>query len=76
MNYFCQSCKFDKISFYGLTKDPATKEYIFVIRKGMYGECLNCYKYNTDYSWCQLCDPQLLTEGWTSGDETVTKQVI
>ena len=41
------------------------------MRKGIYGECLNCYRYNTDYSWCQSCDPQLLTVGWTSSDETI-----
>ena len=42
-----------------------------MIRKGIYGECLNCYRYNTDYSWCQSCDPQLLTVRWASGDETI-----
>src|SRR5437764_8723803 len=39
--------------------------------KKNYGECLNCYRYNTNYSWCQSCDPQLLTEGWTSSNRTV-----
>ena len=46
-----------------------------MIRKGKYGECLNCYRHNTNYSWCQSCDPQLLTEGWTSGNETIDKLV-
>ena len=48
---------------------------MFVMRKGICGECLNCYRYNTNYSWCQSCDPQLLTEGWTSGDETIDELI-
>ena len=72
------------IHTYGLTQDPITKEYIIVmeytslqdyedpyIRKEYFGECPICNKYNTDYSWCQSCDPKLLTEGWTSGNETL-----
>ena len=35
-----------------------------------YGECPTCNRYNTSYSWCQSCDQKLLTEGWTSGNET------
>ena len=46
-----------------------------MIRKGIYGECLNCYRYNTSYSWCQSCDPQLLTEGWTSGNEIIDELI-
>ena len=46
-----------------------------MLRKGIYGECLNCYRYNTNYSWCQSCDPQLLTEGWTSGNGTIDKLI-
>ena len=36
-------------------------------------KCPNCHEYNnnTNYSWCQTCDPRLLTEGWTSGNETI-----
>ena len=45
------------------------------MRKGIYGECLNCYRCNTDYSWCQSCDPLLLTKGWTSGDETIDELI-
>ena len=45
------------------------------MRKGKYGECLNCYRYNTNYSWCQSCDPQLLTEGWTSGNEIIDELI-
>ena len=32
-------------------------------REKFYGECPTCNRYNTDYSWCQSCDPKLLTEG-------------
>src|SRR3954466_5597884 len=45
------------------------------IRKEEYGECLTCNKYSTDYSWCQSCDPKLLTEGWTSGNETLDELI-
>src|SRR5438874_7677220 len=44
-------------------------------RKNEYGECQTCNRCNTDYSWCQSCDPQLLTEGWTSGNETIDKLI-
>ena len=40
------------------------------IRKEKYGECPTCNRYNTYHSWCQSCNPKLLTEGWTSGNET------
>jgi len=40
-----------------------------------YGECPTCYRYNTDDSWCQSCDPKLLTEGWTSGNETLDELI-
>jgi hypothetical protein len=40
-----------------------------------YGECPTCYRYNTDYSWCQSCNPKLLTEGWTSGNETLEELI-
>src|SRR5687768_11748543 len=45
------------------------------IRKEEYGECQTCNRYNTHYSWCQSCDPKLLTEGWTSGNETLDKLI-
>ena len=44
-------------------------------RKEEYGECPTCYRYNTYYSWCQSCDPKLLTEGWTSGNETLDELI-
>ena len=40
-----------------------------------YGECPTCNRYNTDVSWCQSCDPKLLTEGWTSGNETLDELI-
>ena len=79
------------IHIYGLTQDPITKEYIFIMkyiidgspqndeyskkRDEKYGECPICIRYNTCYSWCQSCDPKLLTEGWTSGDETLDELI-
>ena len=78
-------------NIYGLTQDPATKEYIFVMhymedgslqndeysdgRNEILGECPTCNRYNTHYSWCRLCDPKLLTEGWTSGNETLDELI-
>src|SRR5688572_27296499 len=44
-------------------------------RKAYYGECPTCNRYNTRYSWCQSCDPKLLTEGWTSGNETLDELI-
>ena len=81
----------DKVYIYGLTQDPITKEYISVMhymedgnlqndeyyykRREYYGECPICYRYNTNRSWCQTCDPKLLTEGWTSGNETLDELI-
>src|SRR5688572_8955730 len=45
------------------------------IRNEEYGECPTCYRYNTNDSWCQSCDPKLLTEGWTSGNETLDELI-
>ena len=44
-------------------------------RKKYYGECPTCNRYNTYYSWCQSCNPKLLTEGWTSGNETLDELI-
>src|SRR5215210_530106 len=40
-----------------------------------HGECLTCDRYNTHQAWCQSCDPKLLTEGWTSGNETLDELI-
>ena len=81
----------DKAYIYGLTQDPITKEYISVMhhmedgnlqndeysdkRQKFRGECPTCNRYNTSSAWCQLCDPRLLTEGWTSGNETLDELI-
>jgi serine/threonine protein kinase len=44
-------------------------------RKEKYGTCPNCNKYNTNHSWCQLCDSWQLTQGWTSGNETLDELI-
>ena len=44
-------------------------------RDEKYGECLICNRYNTDWTWCQSCNPKLLTEGWTSGNETLDELI-
>ena len=44
-------------------------------RREKYGKCPTCNRYNTIYSWCQSCDPKLLTEGWTSGNETLDELI-
>ena len=44
-------------------------------RKYYYGECPTCNRYNTNWAWCQSCDPKLLTEGWTSGNETLDELI-
>ena len=83
--------KGDIIHIYGLTQDPITKEYISVMhhmedgspqndeyskgRRKYYGECPTCNRYNTNNSWCQSCNPKLLTEGWTSGNETLDELI-
>ena len=40
-----------------------------------HGECPTCNRYNTCWAWCQSCDPKLLTEGWTSGNETLDELI-
>ena len=42
-----------------------------VERKGKYGECPACTRNNSNYSWCQSCDPYLLTKGWTTGNNEI-----
>ena len=44
-------------------------------RREEYDKCPTCNRYNTAYSWCQTCDTQLLTQGWTSGNETIDKLI-
>src|SRR5688572_235873 len=58
-------------------EDTSTVEYDEYSdkRDEIYGECPTCNKYNTDWAWCQSCDPKLLTEGWTSGNETLDELI-
>src|SRR6266511_2059161 len=51
--------------------DVVTNDNFSDKRCDFFGKCSTCNKYNTDYSWCQTCDPYLLTQGWTSGNETI-----
>src|SRR5215216_149479 len=44
-------------------------------RKEEYRKCPTCNRYNTDWTWCQSCNPKLLTEGWTSGNETLDELI-
>src|SRR6185369_3280675 len=44
-------------------------------RRQEYGECPKCNRYNTNCAWCQSCDPELLTKGWTSGNETLDELI-
>src|SRR5687767_12908765 len=53
-----------------LQNDEYSKE-----RTVLYNECPTCYRYNTYVAWCQSCDPKLLTEGWTSGNETLDELI-
>ncbi|RIB23021.1 hypothetical protein C2G38_2033095 [Gigaspora rosea] len=40
-------------------------------RYSSYGKCSSCNRYNTSLAWCQSCDPQKTTQGWTSGNKDV-----
>ena len=64
----------DGIKHYDDTSTDKNDEYQ-KDRNKYYGECPTCNRYNTWYSWCQSCDPKLLTEGWTSGNETLDELI-
>src|SRR5207253_504870 len=36
-----------------------------------YGKCSTCNGYNTLGGWCQSCDPQSLTLGWSSKNSEI-----
>ncbi|RIB28808.1 kinase-like domain-containing protein [Gigaspora rosea] len=73
----CVQLKNSEHKVYGLTHDTATNEYMLVVdefgskRVKRNGKCANCNRFNTSYSWCQTCDPQKTTRGWTSGNTDV-----
>ncbi|CAG8713547.1 11775_t:CDS:2, partial [Acaulospora morrowiae] len=59
---------------YGLTRNPATNEYMALLdyeRDSAYGSCAHCNRYNTSKAWCLSCDRYKMTQGWTSGNENV-----
>ena len=64
-------------SIYGLTQNVATNEYMLVFdefynkRDEDNGKCANCKRNNTSPGWCQTCDPQKITQGWTSGNKDI-----
>ncbi|RIB16091.1 hypothetical protein C2G38_2038845 [Gigaspora rosea] len=37
----------------------------------VYGKYTQYKKFNTTRVWCQTCDPELIPERWTSGNEDV-----
>src|SRR5437763_5407771 len=41
------------------------------VNNHIYGKCPTCHDYNASGGWCQSCDPQSLTQGWTSGNEEI-----
>ncbi|RIB03434.1 kinase-like domain-containing protein [Gigaspora rosea] len=65
------------LNVYGLTKNTATNEYMLVFdefygqRSEYKGRCANCNRNNTSEAWCQVCDLQKATQGWTSGNKDV-----
>src|SRR6185437_12393813 len=40
-------------------------------RSSRKGKCAHCNRYNTSPAWCQTCDPQRTTQGWTSGNKNI-----
>src|SRR5205085_10140541 len=44
-------------------------------RREKYDKCPTCNRCNTSDAWCQSCDPQLLTQGWTSDNKTIDELI-
>ena len=44
-------------------------------RNEKYGKCTTCNRYNINWKWCKSCDPQILTQGWTSGNEMIDELI-
>ncbi|RIB13816.1 kinase-like domain-containing protein [Gigaspora rosea] len=40
-----------------------------------HGKCTNCNEYNTSYAWCQTCNPDIITQGWTSGNKIIDNYI-
>ncbi|RIB13981.1 kinase-like domain-containing protein [Gigaspora rosea] len=66
-----------ELKVYGLTQNISTNKYMLVFdefglkRDINNGICANCHRYNTSRVWCQRCDPQKTTQGWTSGNKDI-----
>ena len=66
-----------KFKVYGLTQNITTNEYMLILdtfsskRDKQKGKCMYCTWYNTSPAWCQTCDPQKTSQGWTSGNKNI-----
>ena len=49
---------------------------MFNERKEEYGTCSTCTRYNTNYQWCQTCDPKLLAQSWISSGDKKLDEII
>ena len=49
---------------------------MFNERKKEYGICSTCKRHNTNYQWCQSCDPKLLAQSWTSSGDEKLDEII
>ncbi|RIB10893.1 kinase-like domain-containing protein [Gigaspora rosea] len=43
----------------------------YTSRNPRYGRCRHCRKYNTNKSWCLVCDPNLIIRNWTCWDKEI-----
>src|SRR6266511_343715 len=75
MILFTDSYQTDLDNFFSEYSDKRREKYSDKGREKYYGKCPTCNRYNTNYSWCQTCDTQLLTQGWTSGNKTIDKLI-
>src|SRR6266508_2323221 len=49
---------------------------MFNEREEKYGTCSTCTRYNTNYQWCESCDPKLLAQSWTSSGDKKLDEII
>src|SRR5581483_5426505 len=35
------------------------------------GVCINCGQTSRSNTWCKLCDPEIYTQGWSSGNKVI-----
>lgn len=43
------------------------------IRSEVFGTCTHCCRFNTNYAFCESCDPKKLREGWNCENEAIDK---